>query len=120
MALNTPPSKSTANQTATADLAALQAAAGALFLDQATVAINQAIAAGLFTAYCTTFENCDIHGIVVSLNALGYAVGFPDIYKNTGSQANSVQQFGPNWSNFWANGGIPALVGPVRIAISWQ
>lgn len=117
----TPPNKSAANASTIADLAALQSAANTQFIDQAAQVINSQISMGLFVAYVTTFENCDINALVTYFQGLGYGVFFPDQFKITGTQGQPTELFGPSWEQFWANGGLPAnLTNPVRLAITWQ
>lgn len=121
MPLQTPPNKSTANASTLTDLTALQTAANNLFIDQATLVINQQIAEGKYLAYVTTFENCDINALVTYFNGLGYGVSFPDQFKISGTQGQAAELFGPAFQLFWQNGGLPAnLVNPIRLAISWQ
>lgn len=117
----TPPTRNTANTDTAIDLAALQLAANNYFIDQATLAITQAIATGKYVAYLTSFENCDITSLVNYFIGLGYNVSFPDMFKITGTQGQAAELFGPSWNNFWVNGGLPAtFTNPTRIAISWQ
>lgn len=115
------PTKSTSNTDASADLLALQTAANNRFIDQANLVIAQQTAMGKFLAYAETFENCDINALVQYFQGLGYNVFFPDQFKTTGTQGQPAVLFGPSWTSFWVNGGLPPnLTNPIRLAISWQ
>lgn len=116
-----PPNALTAQTDSQTELTALQLAANTLFIDQAALVISNQIDQGLFVAYVTTFEDCDINALVTYFVGLGYGVFFPDQFKITGTQGQPAELFGPSWEQFWANGGLPPdMRNPVRMAIVWK
>lgn len=111
------PNKDAANASTLADLTALQAAANALFISEATDLINDAILRGVYQVSVTTFENCDIASIAFSFASLGYFVSFPD-HINFNDQP--AQLFGQAWFEYWRTNGLPPhLKNPARMIISW-
>lgn len=114
----TPPNRDTANTDALADLAALQAAANANFIDQAGQAIDNAVALGQIQVFLTTFENVDIETIHNYFLGLGYIVGFPDAFTLRGQPA---ELFGESLEEFWDRNSLPPmLTNPTRILLDWS
>lgn len=116
----TPPNKATANTDANTALTAIQTAADQSFIDDATLAINAAIAQGKFEVTLTTGPDCNTTIVHDTLTNLGYTVTYPGQNMLSGSrQPQPAELFGEAWEEFWQNG-IPPAKGPVRLTIFWE
>lgn len=117
----TPPNASLALTETETDRTALEAAANQQFIDQATVAIEQAISNGQVVAYLTTFENCNLMMLGTYFQNLGYSIILPDYFPLNGGQP--AELFGPSYVAYWENQLLylhgRRLRNPTRIGFSW-
>lgn len=119
--MSTPPNSSTANADSLAQLTALQAAANALFIDQANTAIENAINEGKYWIVLTSFQNCNLLDLQTYFVGLGYQVQYPDMLNPNLTPQNPAQLFGQDLVDFWDNGGqVQHLSNPLRIKLLWQ
>lgn len=116
----TPPNKATANADATTARTAIESAVDAAFIDDATLAINAAVAQGKFEVTLTTSKDANTTIIHDYFVGLGYTVTYPGQNLLPGSrQPQPAELFGEAWEEFWMNG-IPPTKGPVRLTIFWE
>lgn len=115
----TPPNKITANTNSSAALATIESAADQIFIDDATAAINQAIALGKFQASLTTGRDVNIQIVHDYFVSLGYRICYPDLNALRGNYpVQSAGLFGAALDLFWQNG-IHPLKSPTRLILSW-
>lgn len=118
--MSAPPNRNTANTNATTSLTAINSAFDQVFIDDANIAILQAISLGQFKVSLTTNKNCDTKTLHNYFVGLGYVVSYPDVNDLPGSTPmQPAELFGMSWDQFWANN-PPSLPSPVRIILSWQ
>lgn len=118
----TPPNRSTANSDALANQALIVSAADQVFIDDATIAILDAIDLGKFEVYLTTSEPQNVQTLHDYFVSLGYMVGYPGLGMKPGSfisQFEPAQLFGQYWEMFWQHS-FPPLKNPTRMVISWR
>jgi hypothetical protein len=116
---NTPPVQaSVANSSTATDLAALQAAANQAFINDAAVAIQQAIANGHYICYLVTTKYCDTPSLLNYFVSLGYQVQFPDAPNFYNGQP--AELFGEAYVAYWTYNLAPqGIPNPTRIGLSW-
>jgi hypothetical protein len=114
----TPPNKATANTDSTANKATIVSAADQLFIDDAAIAINNAIALGNFHVYLQLPHRADMQTLQTYFEGLGYDFDVwppPSIFL-----PGPAEFFGEIWTNFWTKGGIFNPNNSKRIKIGWK
>lgn len=115
-----PPSAINANAKATQDISNLQSVANNQFIYQATPAINNAVAMGLYFVVLTTFENCNLVNLINYFRALGYTVILPDVHYQSAGDNAPYSFYGVDYYQWLTNSYIfGQLQNPVRLRLEW-